>query len=274
MAPLAQQISDNKNGHIMNLTLVRYALTIFASLVCTSIYAVEIQVLSSGGFAQACKELAPEFQEQTGNILILTRGLSNGTSNDAIPMRLERGEDIDVVLMTGGSLDDLMTQGKLLAGSKVLLANSLIACAVKQGKPKPNISTAAKLKDALIEVKTMAHSNGASGEYIKNGLMTRLGIKDQMANKLKLTAIPVGEVIASGGSEIGCQQLSELKEIKGIEIIGLLPQELQLVTPLFGAIVARSKVPTQAKELLTFLSSPSNAHVLAGTGLTPVLQSN
>jgi len=152
----------------MNFTLVRYVLTIFTSLVCTSIYAVDIQVVSSGGFAQTYKELAPKFQEKTGNTLISTRGLSNGTGKDAIPMRLKRGEDFDVVLMTGNPLDELMAQGQLLHGSKVLLANSLIACAVKQGEPKPDINTIDKLRDALLSAKTMAYSNGASGEYIKN----------------------------------------------------------------------------------------------------------
>ena len=257
------------------MRLARGICAIFTLLTATYGYAVDIHVVSSGGFAGAYKELAPELEKQTGNTLISTWGLSNGTSKNAIPMRLERGENIDVVLMTGNPLDELMTQGQLLSGSKVLLANSLIACAVKQGKPKPDISTVAKLKDALLSAKTMVYSNGASGEYIKNELMNRLGIKEQMDGKLQQTqAIPVGEVIAMGDAEIGCQQLSELKEIKGIEIIGLLPQEVQLITPLFGALVARSKVPNQAKDLLIFLSSPANFHALMGAGLTPATARN
>ena len=118
-----------------------------------------------GGFAQAYKELAPEFEKQTGNKLISGWGPSMGITKNAIPVRLDRGEQIDVVIMVGSSLDDLMAQGKLIPGSKVVLANSPIARAVKQGAAKPDISTVAKFKAALLNAKTMAYSDSASGEY-------------------------------------------------------------------------------------------------------------
>ncbi len=258
-----------------NLTLTRYIVIAYALLSSTLTYAVDIRVVSSGGFASAYKKLAPEFEKKTGNSLIFSRGLSNGTDINSIPMRLERNEDIDVVMMTGKSLDEMMAQGKLLPNSKVLFANSVIACAVKQGEPTLDISTVDKLRNALLSIKTMAYSNGASGEYIKNSLMMKLGIKEQMAGKLVQTlAIPVGEVVASGDTQIGCQQLSELKEIKGIEIIGPLPQEAQLITPLFGAVVAKSKVPMQAKDLLLFLSSPTSAWAIEETGLISISKGN
>lgn len=88
-----------------------------------------------------------------------------GITKNAIPVRLDRGEQIDVVIMVGSSLDDLMAQGKLIPGSKVVLANSPIARAVKQGAAKPDISTVAKFKAALLNAKTMAYSDSASGEY-------------------------------------------------------------------------------------------------------------
>jgi len=143
-------------------------------------------VASSGGFAGAYKKLAsPEFEGQTGDTLITTWGPSNGTNKNAIPISLERGENIDVVLMTGNPLDELMVRGKLLPGRKTLPANSLIACAVKQEEQKPDISTVTKLKNIRLNAKTIAHSNGASGEYIKNEHMNRLNIKTQMAGKFK-----------------------------------------------------------------------------------------
>jgi molybdate transport system substrate-binding protein len=236
-----------------------------------SVYAAEIQVVSSGGFAEAYKELAPEFEKQTGNKLISGWGPSMGTTKNAIPVRLDRGEEIDVVIMVGRSLDDLMAQGKLLPGSKVVLANSPIACAVKQGAPRPDISTVANFKAALLKAKTIAYSDSASGEYIKNELMDKLGIKEQMAGKARqIPATPVGEIVARGEAEFGCQQRSELKAVKGIDIIGLIPQEVQLITPFSGAVVANSKVPDQSKALLRFLSAPQNAHVIEETGLEPI----
>lgn len=240
-------------------------------LLAASTFAADIQVVSSGGFAAAYKQLAPEFEKQTGNKLISAWGPSMGATKNAIPVRLDRGEEIDVVIMVGRSLDDLMAQGKLLPGSKVVLANSPIACAVKQGAPKPDISTVAKFKAALLKAKTMAYSDSASGEYIKNELMDKLGIKDQMAGKARqIPATPVGEIVASGEAEIGCQQRSELKAVKGIDIIGLIPQEVQLITPFSGAVVVSSKVPNESKALLDFLSSSKNAHIVEETGLEPV----
>jgi molybdate transport system substrate-binding protein len=258
----------------MNLLLIKNIFIGIAFLFSVCVYAADIQVVSSGGFAEAYKELAPEFEKQTGNKLISGWGPSMGTTKNAIPIRLDRGEEIDVVIMVGRSLDDLMAQGKLLPGSKVILANSPIACAVKQGAPRPDISTVAKFKAVLLKAKTVAYSDSASGEYIKNELMDKLGIKEQVAGKARqIPATPVGEIVARGEAELGCQQRSELKAVKGIEIIGLIPQEVQLITPFSGAVVANSKVPNESKALLMFLSSPQNAHVIEETGLEPVAKS-
>jgi len=256
----------------MRLLFIKQILIAFVLLVAATSYAADVRVVSSGGFAEAYKELAPEFEKQSGNTLISAWGPSMGTTKNAIPVRLERGEEIDVVIMVGRSLDDLMAQGKLIPGSKVVLANSPIACAVKQGAPRPDISTLAKFKAVLLKAKTMAYSDSASGEYIKNELMDKLGIKDQMAGKARqIPATPVGEIVAQGEAELGCQQRSELKAVKGIDIIGLIPQEVQLITPFSGAIVAGTKVPNESKALLTFLSSPQNAHVIEETGLEPIV---
>ena len=255
----------------MNPSYVRQIITGFILLYTASAHAADIQVVSSGGFAEAYKELAPEFEKQTGNKLISAWGPSMGTTKNAIPTRLDRGEDIDVVIMVGRSLDDLMAQGKLVPGSNVVLANSPIACAVKQGAPKPDISTVANFKAALLKAKSLAYSDSASGEYIKNELMDKLGIRDQMAGKAsQIKATPVGEIVARGEAEIGCQQRSELMAVKGIDIIGLIPQEVQLITPFSAAVVAKSKVPNEAKAFLIFLSAPKNAHVIEEVGLEPV----
>jgi molybdate transport system substrate-binding protein len=252
-----------------------FASSVFCAFLLTgAANAVEISVVSSGGFAEAYKELSPAFEKKTGHVLNSGWGPSMGTTKNAIPVRLERGENIDVVIMVGKSLDDLMAQGKLLAGSKVHLANSPIACAVKHGEPKPDISTVAKFKETLLKVHTLAYSDSASGEYIKNELMDKLGIKEQMTGKTRqIPATPVGEIVARGDADLGCQQRSELKAVKGIDIIGLIPQEVQLITSFSGAIVAGSQHPKEAKALLDFLGSQENAHVIEETGLEPMAHS-
>lgn len=253
----------------MNTFISKFLIVLFFVFGATA-QATDIRVVSSGGFAPAYKALAPEFEKQSGNKLISEWGPSMGNTKNAIPLRLERGEDIDVVIMVGKSLDELMSQGKLVAGSKVVLANSPIACAVKKGAKKPDISTVAKFKKALLDAKSIAYSDSASGEYIKNELMDKLGIKSQIQGKARqIPETPVGEIIAKGEAEFGCQQRSELKAIQGIDIIGLIPNEVQLISEFSAAIVASSVRQNEARSLLNFISSSKNAHIIEGTGLQP-----
>jgi molybdate transport system substrate-binding protein len=249
-----------------------YFMVLALSLISNSfVKAEDLHVVSSGGFAEAYKKLAPEFEKQTGLHLVAEWGPSMGTTQNAIPLRLARGEDIDVVIMVGSALDTLIKEGKIEPNSKVVLANSLIACAVKEGSKIYDISTRDRFKETLLTVQSIAYSDSASGEYFKTTLMYKLGIKEQVANKSKqIQATPVGEIVARGESELGCQQRSELKAIKGIEIIGLIPEEVQLNTPFSGAIVMQSSRKDKAKDLLDFLSSPRNKSIIEETGLTPV----
>ncbi len=242
-------------------------LLFLAKTVC----AAEIKVVSSGGFAQAYKNLAIAYEEASGDTLVSAWGPSMGNTNNAIPVRLARSEEIDVVIMVGDSLDKLIADGKLMAGSKVVLANSLIACAVKHGAPKPDMGTVEGVKTAFLRAQKVAYSDSASGEYIKHQLMQRLHIATEMEGKAaQIPATPVGDIIASGDADLGCQQRSELLPVKGIDIVGDLPDEIQLKTPFSAAIVSGTKVPERARALIEFLSSRKNAAAIAATGLLPV----
>lgn len=233
--------------------------------------AEELRVVSSGGFAQAYKNLAPAYEKISGDKLISGWGPSMGTTTNAIPVRMARGEEIDVVIMVGDSLDTLIKEGKLVADSKVVLANSPIACAVRKGSKKPDISTVEGLRNAFLNARKVAYSDSASGEYIKHQLLKTLGIAEQMQGRAaQIPATPVGEIIAHGEADFGCQQRSELLPVEGIDIVGLLPKEVQLNTPFSAAMVAGSKVPEHARALLRFLSSEKNAGVIAQTGLEPL----
>ncbi|MCH8623034.1 substrate-binding domain-containing protein [Undibacterium sp. TS12] len=256
----------NSNIKITLLTLT--AANLFAG---GQAVAADIRVISSGGFAQAYKNLAPAYEQTSGDKLVSGWGPSMGTTTNAIPVRMARGEEIDVVIMVGDSLDALMKEGKLVAGSKVVLANSPIACAVKKGNAKPDISTVDGLKSAFLKARKVAYSDSASGEYIKHQLMKKLDIVEQMQDKTaQIPATPVGEIIAHGDADFGCQQRSELLPVEGIDIVGLLPPEVQLTTVFSAAIVNGSKVQSQAQALLNFLSSEKNAGAIADTGLEPV----
>ncbi|NEX62892.1 substrate-binding domain-containing protein [Noviherbaspirillum galbum] len=233
-------------------------------------FAAELRVVSSGGLAEAYRRLAPEFERRTGHTLIAGWGPSMGDTVDAIPNRLKRGESIDVVIMVGSALDGLIKEGKIAPGSAALLARSNIGVAVKAGARKPDISTVTSLKDALINARSIAYSDSASGVYLSTVLFPKLGIADAIKTKSRMIpAEPVARVVARGDAEIGFQQISELLPVAGIDVVGPLPPEVQHVTLFSVGIVAGTKEPEAANALIQFLLSPEAASVMRETGLEP-----
>jgi len=254
------------------LFLSRAAALGFAGLfLAGAVRAAEVRVVSSGGFAAAYRELAPAFERQTGDTLITEWGPSMGDTVDAVPARLRRGEPIDVLIMVGYALDDLVKQGKVAADSRVELARSGIGVVVRQGAPKPDVSTVDGLRRALLAAKSIAYSDSASGVYIQREMFKRLGIEDQVAGKARMIpAEPVGQVVARGEAEIGFQQISELKPIKGIDLVGPLPPEVQQVTVFSAGVLADSREPAASRALLRFLASPQAAPAIIASGMEPM----
>src|SRR5580693_5011333 len=246
------------------------------SLVCAlftvaAARADEIKVVTSGGFTAAYLELVPEYEASTHNTLATEFGPSMGTTHNAIPIRLERGEAIDVVIMAGPALDDLIKQGKVRAGSRVDLVKSYIGMAVKAGASRPDISTVEGLKRTLLAAKSIAYSDSASGVYLSTELFPKMGIADQIkAKSKKIEADPVGGVVATGEFEIGFQQISELRPVKGIDIVGELPPGAQRVTFFAAGIPLTSKQPDAAKALIQWLASPAAYSAIKESGLSLV----
>jgi molybdate transport system substrate-binding protein len=245
----------------------------FASLLwlATTAIADEVHVMISGGLAAAYKALVPEFERATGHKVITAYGPSMGTTVNAIPMRLERGEPADVLIMVGYAIDDLAKKGKVIADSRVDLVRSPIGVAVKSGAPKPDISTPDALKRALLAAKTVAYSDSASGVYVSTEMFPKLGIAEEMKDKArKIPATPVGEIVAHGTAEIGFQQMSELKPVAGIDIVGPLPDELQKITVFSAGIATVSKQPEAGKALIKFLASPAARGEIVRSGMDPI----
>ena len=233
--------------------------------------AAEVRVMISGGLTAAYKALVPEFERGTGHKVLTAYGPSMGTTTNAIPVRLERGEPADVLIMVGYALDELAKKGKVSAGTSVDLVKSPIAVAVKSGTPKPDISTPDALKRALLAVKTIAYSDSASGVYVSTEMFGKLGIADEMKDKArKIPATPVGEIVARGDAEIGFQQISELKRVEGIDIVGPLPDELQKITIFSAGIATVSKEPDAGNALIKFLASPAARAELIKSGMDPI----
>jgi molybdate transport system substrate-binding protein len=230
----------------------------------------EIKVVTSGGFTAAYLELVPQYESATHNTLSTEFGPSMGTTHNAIPVRLERGEKIDVVIMAAPALQDLIKQGKVRADSRVDLIKSYIGMAVKAGAPRPDISTVDALKQTLLNAKSIAYSDSASGVYLCTELFPKLGILDQIKNKSKkIEADPVGGVVATGEFEIGFQQISELKPVKGIDIVGPLPAGAQQITVFAAGIPTTAMHPESAKALIEWLASPAAYPAIRKSGVEP-----
>ena len=236
--------------------------------------AADIRVMISAGFFSVYKELGPAFEKSTGHKLVTTRGPSMGDSPEAIPTRLARGEKADVVILDGKAADELASRGLVRADSKVELAKSQIGMVVKEGAPKPDISSADAFRKTLLAAKSIAYSDSGSGTYLSTKLFPSLGIADQIAGKSrKIRGPPSGEpvaaVVARGEAEIGFQQVSELIHVPGISYVGALPEALQPGFTFAGVLTANVAQADAARSLLAFLSSPEAAPVITRAGLAP-----
>ncbi len=225
----------------------------------------------SGGLTAAYNALVPEFERLTGNKVITAYGPSMGTTLNAIPVRLERGEPADVLILVGYALGDLIKQGKVVPDSRVDLVKSGIGICVKSGAPKPDISSAASIRRALLAAKSVAYSDSASGVYVSTEMFGKLGIAEEMKDKArKIPATPVAEIVARGDAEIGFQQISEMLPVAGADIVGPLPADLQKITIFSAGIASVSREPDAGKALIKFLASPAASAVIVKSGLEPI----
>jgi molybdate transport system substrate-binding protein len=171
--------------------------------------------------------------------------------------------------------DMLEAKGLSTKASRIPLGESFIGVAVKAGQPKPDISTVNKLKQALLDAKSIAYSDSSSGTYLSTVGFKKLGIAEQvMPKSRKVRGPPSGEpvaaVVARGEAEIGFQQVAEIIHVPGIEFVGTVPAEIQPPTYFVGELTAKAKQPDAAVALLKFLSSAEAAPVITKAGLKPV----
>ncbi|MBL6078571.1 substrate-binding domain-containing protein [Belnapia sp. T18] len=233
--------------------------------------AADLVVFSSGGLNAAYLMLVPEFQRATGHGLTSIGASSMGAAPDAIPQRLARGEPADVLLLAEGGLAPLEARGFVRPGSRVDIARSLIGACVREGTPKPDISTPDAFRQTLLNAASIAYSASASGVYIENEMFRRLGIHDQVMPKARrILSERVAAVVARGEAELGFQQVSEIVTVPGIAYLGTIPEDVQKPTIFCAVVTANTRQPEAAQALIRFLASPEAASALRRTGLEPL----
>jgi molybdate transport system substrate-binding protein len=225
--------------------------------------------MTSGAFAAAYLELIPHLERVTKN-RIVTATTSMGSGPSSIPSRLERGEAADVVIVAAAALEQLIEDGRVVAGSRVDLARSGIGMVVRAGVAKPDISSVEALRRALLGAKSIAFSASVSGVYLSTELFPRLGIAEQvMAKSRRIEGERVGAVVARGEAEIGFQQVSELLPVPGVDYVGPLPPEVQRITVFSAGVTVASGNQDAARALIAFLTSPEAAETIRRSGLEP-----
>jgi molybdate transport system substrate-binding protein len=193
---------------------------------------------------------------------------SYGATNVLIP-KIGAGETADVAILTDAGIEGLIEHGTLAAGSRRDLARSAIGIAVKAGAPKPDVRTPEAFKQTLLAARSIAFSrSGASGIHFAN-LISQLGIADEVARKARIFDGVVGTLAARGEVEIAVQQVSELKLVGGIDIVGPLPDALQKVTVFSAGVFAKSARPAAAGLFIEALRTPDVAAVMRNQGLEP-----
>jgi molybdate transport system substrate-binding protein len=229
----------------------------------------ELTVYSTIGVRSAAEDLFSQFERANGHKIAVTWGTA-----PMLVKRVESGERADVLILSLAGLESLSKQGKIVVGSAMALASSGVAIAVKAGAPKPDISTPEALKRTLLNAKSIAYSEpsagGASGVYFAR-LLERMGIAEAMRPKTKFP--PAGgfcaELLLTGEVELAVQQKPELLHVKGAEIVGFLPGDLNLVTPFAAGLMRDSEHAELGRALITFLRSPPAAAAFRAKGLDP-----
>jgi len=250
----------------MKMTLLGLAILLMAAGAPRGAGAAEIKVLTAGAFKQVVVALVPEFEKQTGHKVTVDNETVGG-----LLRRIDGGEAFDVLFISPGAITELTKKGKIVEGSSVPLAKVGVGVMVKAGAPKPDVSTVAAFKKALLDAKSVAYidpaSGGSSGIYVA-GLLDKLGIADQVKPKAKLKKGGyVADLIKSGEAELGIHQISEIVPVKEVTLVGPLPAEIQNYTTYSGGLGSAAKDPEAARALLKVFTGPGAAELLKSKGM-------
>ena len=226
----------------------------------------QINVIMSGGFSAAYRDLLPQLEKAAGISINTTSGASQGNGPNTIGAQLRRGVPADVVIMSREGLDDLIREGRIVAGTDVDLGQIPLGMSVRAGAPKPDISTVDGFKKALLRASAVTFPMSTTGIYLVNKVFPQLGIAKEMAGKLTATGVAA---VATGNAEIVVQPVSELLHASGVDFVGTIPAEIQFVSVFSAAIVTGSKEQEASKRLIAFLRSENAQNAIKNSGMEP-----
>jgi len=256
------------------MRMLAATLALVAGVLAAEVSAAELKVVSAGAMRAVLQELAPAFETASGHKLKVEYATAG-----VIEQKVAADDDIDVAIVTKPRVDRLVREAKIVGGSTTTLASAQIGLAVKKGAAKPDITSVDAFKRTLLNAKSVAYADPASGAtsgaYLAQ-VVEKLGISTELKPKTRLVAAGaaqgprVGDAVARGEAEIGIQPISELVEVEGIDVVGPLPSELQSPDLVYVAGAPyMSMQPIAAKALIDFLADPKAAAVYRAKGLQP-----
>ena len=230
-----------------------------------SIDAAEIKVLSGNGARAAVRALSAQFERASGHKVAI-----HFEVNSALKRKIEAGESFDVAVLNPPVLDALIKEGKVVAGTRAGIGRAGLGVGVRVGAPKPDIGSVAAFKHTLLNARTVAYpGEGASGVYF-TGLVDRLGIGAEMKPKMRpMAAEDTVEVVARGEADLVVVVASRISNVPGVELVGLIPSELQTWIGFAAGVGSAAKEPAAALALVRFLSASAAAPVLKALGVEP-----
>ena len=211
----------------------------------------QVVVLASGGFSASYQELLPQFEQSTGITVTTLRGESQGNGPNTIDGQLRSGLPADVVILSREGLAEQLAEGRIVIGSDVDLASVPLGVGVRAGTPHPDIGTMNAFKQTLLRAKSIGIQS-TSAIYLKTRVFPQLGISGDLADKL--SDAPAADV-ASGRVEMVVLPVSEILPVRGVDLVGTIPADLQFVQVFAAAVVKGTKNPDAAKRLIDFLAS-------------------
>jgi molybdate transport system substrate-binding protein len=222
-----------------------------------------LKLVSSMATRELLAALCVQYERNTGQRVAL-----ESAGGVDVASRVSAGEQLDLVVLASNAIEKLIAEGRI-AGGRVDLVRSGVAIAVRADAPQRSIATEEDVKALVVAAPSLSYSTGPSGVYLEK-LFARWGILEQIRPRIVVPppGIPVGTLVADGTAALGFQQLSELMNVKGIAVLGPLPDSIQSVTVFSGGVSASSGAPDAARALLAYLASPQVASLKQQHGMT------
>ena len=227
----------------------------------------QLQVIISGGFSSPYQQMLPQFEKNTGISVKTLSGASQGTGPKTIKAQLEAGASVDVVILSREGLAELVSLGRIMSGTDVDLAIAPLGAAVPLGSARPDISTVANFTAALLRANSIVVPGSTSGIYLTTELFPKLGVAKKISVKITERGSQATSLLAAREAAMAIQPSSELVNVAGIDFIGRLPNEIQLLQIFAIAITKDSTQVEAAKKLIQFLTSPAAVVPIQNSGM-------